>query len=123
MTGKEQIKWIQDQFDGGRLSVVIEADDPVRVKNRIGNYIWRHKLGWRMSVTPGALVVKSPAQTAKPENGPRCGVCGKLLKPYDIQRGECFKHPVERQRAAREGRILMTDEAQRRRVMQAARGE
>jgi hypothetical protein len=35
-------------------------------------------------------------------SGPPCRVCGKALNPYDLARGECFRHPLARIRAGRE---------------------
>jgi hypothetical protein len=49
--------------------------------------------------------------------GPPCRVCGKPLHHYDIDRGECFRHPVARLRTARESvPLMMTDKPQRTRV-------
>ena len=45
--------------------------------------------------------VEAPKIPAPAPDGPKCKTCGKVLHHYDYQRGECFRHPVERVREAR----------------------
>jgi hypothetical protein len=68
-----------------------------------------------------ARMIQEPKQeqmfTPPPVSGPPCRVCGKPLHHYDVDRGECFRHPVARLRNARESvPLMMTDKPQRTRV-------